>query len=945
MNPNKDDDPAGLDRSSTASTLGADSSVDLSRRSTAAGFEGGGGLRDHAARAMSKVEIPRRAPSGNMTGLPSSPALGGIASLIAASHGSMPVGPGAPVRIQEPEKPKLTFSLAPRDLPPSTLAPSTLANPPAPTQFSKQAVVISGERGIGSLADSTGGIPNGLLANMWGSFNWAYLNRIETGELKIPSESTRLEQPSPMMLPSNSPPKGPLASVSEGGLTPLTSSSAPDLTIRDDKSRTRTPSPGKRLREAESNKTLWPSMAAPEYPNYYPLQLKTQNAQFRLLFPSVRNDEKLVLVFRATWNPNDQQDFPGRAYVTTRGLYFYSNHLGLVLASTISLANIEDITAAPGRDCDFLFLHMRNIKDDGSANRITIKTFLEPLKVLQRRLNYLARNSVADNPSDLEDVIKTLIKMEIVKARHNSDSESWEDVSINTPMEDGIPRGNSRSKQASVDLRASVRIDNSLEAQVDRYGQPKEAPKFKLPAQPVIYTPAGNLHMAAEKKFDVSPKALFHVLFGDKSAVWQLLQHERRATNLRQGPWASMGEGHLRRDFEFDIPVSDWYDRPATVEVRDYQVVDVLTDHLCYVVTDKRTAWHLPFRRNFKLVSKIVITHQAKSKSKLAIFTKVEWVRRPWILKGMIDGHAMDDLEADALDLIDLATDQVRRLGPHSRTKKAVQIFGQVGQSTAVTRLQLEKTALNIETRRQPSQRTFFTLLSQAMVSFLESTLTSLLGMVIGIFRWIWKTCSANSIILLLLVTSALFNGFYSSRDTWSWWHERTATKFLSRMGIQANAVMGKAVYLRDIDEIAIPSVSSLVDDQGLVNENPCYATFRDSRSLDDLNAPLLTPSDPRSSSRDQLEIRRIQQTRRKLATYRHDLLVSMRVVNSVEREVLRAEWEGWVLGENRKCRLLDLVLAKRNDSETGEWRDLGERMVEYCESCRSEQTRVLGRL
>ena len=52
---------------------------------------------------------------------------------------------------------------------------------------------------------------------------------------------------------------------------------------------------------------------------------------------------------------------------------------------------------------------------------------------------------------------------------------------------------------------------------------------FKLPKQPIIYAPSGMDKLIVEKSFDVSSKALFHVMFGDKSVVWQLLYHERRA--------------------------------------------------------------------------------------------------------------------------------------------------------------------------------------------------------------------------------------------------------------------------------------------------------------------------------------------------------------------------------------------------------------------------------
>ena len=957
INPgSKDDELGALERSGTLAPSGQEVGGEISRKGTGLGIESGG-LRDHAARAMSKVDLPRRS-TANQT--PTSPPLGGIASLIAASHGSMPVGPGAHVKSVEAEKPKASFTLASRDMPPSTLAPSTLINPPAPTQLSKQAVIVSGERGIGSLADKSGGMPGGLLANMWGSWNWGYVNRLERGELKNPSDIRPLEPPSPLMLPSGSLVKGPVESLAKENQRSF-SSSATDLTLTSERPSTRTPSPGKRntiSMDTESAKALRMAIAPQEYPNHYPMQLKTQDAQFRLLFPSVSRDEMLVLVFRATWNPNDQQEFPGRAYVTTREIYFYSHHLGLVLASGVSLSTIDEVTAAPGRDCDFLFLHMRDGRDENSPTRITIKTFLEPLKLLQRRLNYLVRNSVSDQPSDLETIIKTLIKMESQRPVRSSSSESWEDVSISTPMDDGTHGGRHRSRRNLADLKAPIRVDKSLENQLDNYGQTREGPKFKLPAQPVVYTPAGNLHKAVEKNFDISPKALFHVLFGDKSAVWQLLQHERRARNLKQGPWLSMGEGHMRRDFEFDIPICNAFGRTQDIAVRDYQVVDVLNDHLCYVVTDKRTAWHLPYRRNFKIVSKIVITHLAKSKSKLAIFTKVEWLKNPWILKNMVDRHAMDDLELDALDLADLVIDQVRRLGPYSRTKKAIQIFGQVGQSSSVTQLQLDNMAINIEMRRQPAQRTLLALLLQTSTSLLESTVTSLLGMIIDLVRWLWKTSSAHSILLSLLVLSALCNGFYSSRDSWAWWHERSATKFLAGMGIQPNTVMSKAVYLNDIDDIVGAAVGFPTPEEGEEEASPCYTTFHDANQLADLDAPL--PSDLPANR----EARTIQRTRRKLGVYRHDLLVAMRVVNSIEREVVRTEWERWVGSERRRCRQLGAVLdgaasgrgshgadGNGNSKSNGTIGELGTRKEEvqrwfgeYCQSCQSEYARLAAR-
>ena len=55
--------------------------------------------------------------------------------------------------------------------------------------------------------------------------------------------------------------------------------------------------------------------------------------------------------------------------------------------------------------------------------------------------------------------------------------------------------------------------------------------------------------------------------------------------------------------------------------------MDIANEHLCYVVTDKKSAWHMPLAKDLSLITKIVITHIAKSQARLAIYTKVEWLK------------------------------------------------------------------------------------------------------------------------------------------------------------------------------------------------------------------------------------------------------------------------------------------------------------------------------
>jgi hypothetical protein len=89
-----------------------------------------------------------------------------------------------------------------------------------------------------------------------------------------------------------------------------------------------------------------------------------------------------------------------------------------------------------------------------------------------------------------------------------------------------------------------------------------------------------------------------------------------------------------------------------------------------------------------------------------------------------------------------------------------------------------------------------------------------------------------------------------------------------------------------------------------------------------------------------------------------------MRVVNNVEREMMRAEWENWLLDENTRCKQVQVMLLehrtnispskriKGKDSQqivaakeresVGRMDDLKKWHEEYCGSCKMEQDMLL---
>jgi hypothetical protein len=561
-------------------------------------------------RVLQKLDLHRKIVSQNTA---ASGGIGGIASLIAASHSALPISPNvstSPPVTTAPDYRALFAAAAPL----SSLAPSTLANPPTPTTLSRTALFVGAERGLKLSEAGDGGLPGGLMANLWGSTNWGYINRLERQD--VPRNGYML----PSHRPSREPSPSRLIERSDTASLIETSRDMPHLEhvmsapVMSQSLHRNSASPG-----PSSNALATPG--GEEYPNYYPASLKTQDIQFRMLFPNVRREDKLVLVFRATWNPSEQQEFPGRVYVTAKELFFYSNHLGLILITGLKLGSIAEITAAPGKDCDFLFIHLKEgVTADGST-RVAIKIFLEPLKLLRRRLEFLVNNEQSAEPMALSEVILSLIKLEAKNQPDDSPVvDNWDDSG-----DAGHDHVNSRRGQ---DVKTSLYIDGSIYADPTKR-IPKNATKFRLPAHPVEFTPQGFKLPIVERQYDVTAKSLFHVLAGDKSAVFQILYCQRGASQLVQGPWLQPENAHHRREIRYETKHTE-----TPVVVSDYQVIDVINDHLCYVITERKTAWFLPRSNYFTLVLKIVVTHVAKSHCKLALFGRVEWSNSPLIGKG-----------------------------------------------------------------------------------------------------------------------------------------------------------------------------------------------------------------------------------------------------------------------------------------------------------------------
>lgn len=165
----------------------------------------------------------------------------------------------------------------------------------------------------------------------------------------------------------------------------------------------------------------------------------------------------------------------------------------------------------------------------------------------------------------------------------------------------------------------------------------------------------------------------------------------------------------------------------------------------------------------------------------------------------------------------------------------------------------------------------------------------------------------------------------------------------MTRLGVGPNLTMMKAIYLHDLEDSTALEVGSL--------ETPtseCRDTFNSVMNLAETDAPHSSYGLSSLRPAQTAAVRRLQRSRQHIGTQRHELLVAMRVVNSIEREMVQAEWETWLLEESVKCKQLGAMIRQNSTELVAGKSDHNQKTTRteqikiwhqrYCESCNEDQ-------
>lgn len=792
----------------------------------------------------------------------------------------------------------------------TSLAPCPLINTPMPTSMSQEAILSN------SIVSSSV-IPTAITANYWGSFNWA------------------VHQDQSAMIEDRMPP----------------------------------------VIENVSRESSIIHLSLDRYPSYYPSELQAQDAQLHAIFQTSIGDaleDKTVLVFRCLFQVSAKKLIPARVYVTPNTVYIYSHCLGVTATKIIPMSSMVSIEGRSGLRQDTLFM----ITSEFTA---TCQIFLDSRRVLQKRIQFLIDNYHSDKPLDLEGIIEQLKSLS-----GDQKDDQWYDEEDESDSNQGkSDQVEMSTAEALFDMETRTDAEKRLlylymGNYMNGNGQnaisgPTKAISDLPPVENQIVTAAPDMsklmsQLSAEQDFDIAPKTLFHIMFGETSSVFR---YEDAGSMVRSGitasPWKLVNSQRMEREIYFKIEESRTPLEGHLDKLMYTQRLEKMDDNTGYIVYERRTIIKLPQGDNFYTAQRYVITRSSRGNSRLSIWSSVEWIKSS-ILKNVTEPFVLSKMKHEAKIVVNRTLHCRRLLGSRGGTTTAIRMFGKIGTSSISDSMKgnIYESSEAIGSVAPPEDTHYNSItvsrntIGRSLLEAGASTFISLLGefcMLLGnIVKGIWRGITSNKFIILGLLLSCAFNMFLISRSTSAYWMERHAQQFATELAVspRSHSLMSRSILLQDVDflihngsrfsvEVAIAQelgqntsnsfCYNKFKSLALIPDNPVEAYAFDTppgQQVNNRQHPMTSGffNDMSSVKTAEAMQRRIFRARSKLGMQRNALMIELRSINRIESELVMAEWQSWLFEEVSICSRLTQEFATMDrlvrDSKEREGREEG---------------------
>jgi len=291
---------------------------------------------------------------------------------------------------------------------------------------------------------------------------------------------------------------------------------------------------------------------------------------------------------------------------------------------------------------------------------------------------------------------------------------------------------------------------------------------------------------------------------------------------------------------------------------------------------------------------------------------------------------------------------QVNILGRNTDVQRAIKMYGRIG---GICDAQLTKTGWVAEDGQSAYERSMVSLFMEDMVGSTERMVEDVLYLPPESIRRTAHFINLHKFMLFILLLSGIVNLFLSGRSTLGYWQQRQADKFMRRIGVTENKSIIRMVSLKDIDELVARGLSGVnATDPGLWFTTVIhkialiyfsYKKFTELYALNDLADSNYDGSPEYSTPVNRRKASELRSRRQQLNVMRHDLLVSLRSVNAIERELVEGEWMTWLGEELFHCDQAAQLLTEIPKEELeARINDLAK-LKEYCRDCNQVYAKV----
>ncbi|ODV80330.1 Snf1p protein-interacting protein [Suhomyces tanzawaensis NRRL Y-17324] len=655
------------------------------------------------------------------------------------------------------------------------------------------------------------------------------------------------------------------------------------------------------------------------YPNYYPKELIPLDIQMRALFETViQPGEYCLISYRCIWSANSKQELSGRCFITLNHAYFYMQALGFVTLFKGYVGNMISVEYKLQKQFDLVKMYT-------IAGVIKMKLFLDDGKAMKLKVNYLIDNKVSDKPKLTREILQAFNKIDEQLEKEKIQQEQYDSNEV-------------EEKDLSSQLTGAPNLTGIL----------KSSSLVKASSKTTSYRTdfTKDYRLIKERRYAVPPKAIFHALLGDNSTILNEQLSFGRVESIIKKPWISTPEGVLKRTFN---TIAAYNKKRWVVQIS--QAIDELHDDEYYVFSHTRSNFKFLIGSVFNVEYKFVMLRTAGDQTRL-----YSYVRRNYfgtlIFNPFVDWISQTVAANRDFHFNDLLKSSFRELGTHGTVVKSIYIYGKLSHTDDSEE---EKDEEQIAKNPPIMRVSFFYVIkvfTKRVMFRIINFLLQLIQIIINAGVLLFRSLRMQTVLLLIIFVSAVFNLFLMGKTTQSYWSVRRANNIAYELLTNDPLMLQRAIYLKDTEELlergkhdfytrikeVTPNLNHL---NQLQNSKSCFETFKnnsfvinykDSTDWDNVYGD----DETRNVAKD------LKKAHQDVGIRRHKLMVELEILSLIEELIAKAEWRNWLMSEVQRCDYVESTIVSRlvYPNEEGEVESLGDgidSLLDYCQNCKEE--------